>query len=181
MQIVPIATQVFSILTVIAQIVVIFLLVTFLIKNKTTQKIRSLIGNHAILFAFVVALVCMLGSLFYSEIAHFTPCKLCWYQRILMYPQVLLLGLAYAKKDKHIAIYSILLSSLGAVIAFYHYLIQIGTIGEILPCTAVGYSVSCAEKFVMTYGYITIPMMSLTGFILILFLFLTQINARKVK
>ena len=181
MQSVEVATQIFSILTITAQIIVIFLLISIFIKHKAIQKIRFFLGKHGILLAFIVALVCMLGSLFYSEIAHYIPCKLCWYQRILMYPQVLLLGLAYTKKDTHIGIYSILLSTVGAVIAFYHYLLQIGTIGEILPCTTVGYSVSCAEKFTTTFGYITIPMMSLSGFLLILFLFLTQRSTVKMK
>lgn len=173
------ATQLFSILTVIAQVSVVLILLSLLFKNPLTGKILSFYGKNALLFAFTIALVSTLGSLYYSEIAHFTPCKLCWYQRILMYPQVILFGIAYAKKDKHIALYSIVLSILGAGIALYHYLLQIGTIGEILPCSTVGYSVSCAEKFVMTYGYITIPMMSLSAFLLILFLMLAHKKVNK--
>lgn len=165
---VQIATQIFSVLTIIAQVTVVLLLISWIIKTPLTKKLLTFFRTNALLFAFVVSLVAMLGSLFYSEIAQYTPCKLCWYQRILIYPQVVLFGIAFAKRDKHIAIYSIVLSVLGSGIALYHYLIQIGTIGEILPCTTVGYSVSCAEKFVMNYGYITIPMMSLSAFLLIL-------------
>jgi disulfide bond formation protein DsbB len=175
------ATQFFSILTLIAQVSVIIIFVSLLFKNRLTKKVISFFGGHALLLGFIVALVSMLGSLFYSEIAGYTPCKLCWYQRILIYPQVILLGIAFAKKDQQIALYSIVLSILGAGIALYHYLIQIGTIGEILPCSTVGYSVSCAEKFVMTYGYITIPMMSLSAFLLILSLMLAQEKLKGMK
>jgi disulfide bond formation protein DsbB len=173
---VEIANQIFSILTIIAQATVILLIVSLFFSHKTT-KILHFFGKHAIIFAFSVALIATLGSLFYSEIAGYTPCKLCWYQRILMYPQVLLLGTAYVKRDKGIGIYSIVFSFLGAGIALYHYLLQRGAIDEILPCTTVGYSVSCAEKFVMNYGYITIPMMAFSAFLLILFLFIAQKRA----
>ena len=174
MQNVEIASQIFSVLTIIAEVAAVVLFFSLLFSNKITKKIIKIFGQNATLLAFVVALAATLGSLFYSEIAGYTPCKLCWYQRILMYPQVLLLGLAYLKKDRHITDYSMVLSFLGAGIALYHYLIQRGTIGEILPCSAVGYSVSCAEKFVMTFGYITIPMMSLSAFLLIFFLMKVQ-------
>jgi disulfide bond formation protein DsbB len=174
MQLIPTATQIFSILTIICQIGIVIIIISLLIKHPITKGILKFFGKYALLLAFLIALVSTLGSLFYSEIAQFTPCKLCWYQRILMYPQVILLGMGYARKDKTIGLYSIVLSSLGAIIALYHYLLQIGTIGEILPCTTVGYSVSCAEKFVMSYGYITIPMMSLSAFLLILLLMIVQ-------
>ncbi|OGY68707.1 MAG: hypothetical protein A3B94_01990 [Candidatus Jacksonbacteria bacterium RIFCSPHIGHO2_02_FULL_43_10] len=109
----------------------------------------------------------MLGSLFYSEIAGYEPCQLCWWQRILMYPQVILLGVAWLKEDQGIVLYSIALSSLGALIAGYNYLLQIGFVPSI-GCSAVGYSINCSQRFVMQFGYITIPMMALTAFLLII-------------
>jgi len=83
-----------------------------------------------------------------------------------MYPQVFLLGLALYKKDLGMAPYSLLLSSVGAVIAFYHYLLQLNIVPS-LPCSAVGYSVSCSQIFVMNFGYITIPLMAFTAFLLL--------------
>lgn len=168
------ANQVFSLLAIIAQITVIALVLSLFIRNTITKKILMFFGKYAIVFAFLIALTATLGSLFYSEILGYNPCKLCWYQRILMYPQVLLLGFAYWRKDKNIVDYSIILSALGAGIAFYHYLLQRNIVQEILPCSAVGYSVSCAEKFVMTYGYITIPLMALSAFLLILILMIIK-------
>lgn len=114
----------------------------------------------------MVALVAMVGSLIYSEIIGYEPCKLCWLQRIFMYSQVILLGMALFKKDYKIISYSIVLSIIGAIIAGYHYLLQLG-VASGLPCSAVGYSVSCSQRFVMQYGYITIPMMALSAFVLI--------------
>lgn len=163
-----VATQVFSVLTIIAEVSTIVIIASLLIKTTISQRILTFFRKYGLLYAFLVALVSMLGSLYYSEIAKYTPCVLCWYQRILMYPQVFLLGIAYMKKDIHIAIYSLVLSALGAIIALYHYSLQIGLTDELIPCTTVGYSVSCAEKFDMTFGYITIPMMSLSAFTLIL-------------
>lgn len=181
MQLVPIANQLFSGLTIIAEITGIVLFFSLLFSTTITRKVLRFFGRHATLCAFSVALVATLGSLFYSEIAGYTPCKLCWYQRILMYPQVLLFGLAYIKKDKHLTDYTSLLSFLGTGIALYHYLLQRGTIKEVIPCSTVGYSVSCAEKFVMTYGYITIPMMSLSAFLLIFLLMRVQKRYTSLK
>ena len=85
-----------------------------------------------------------------------------------MYPQAVMLGIAAARKDRSFVFYSLVLSVIGAVIAGYHYLLQIGVVEEIAPCTTVGYSVSCTETFSMTYGFITIPFMSLVAFLLII-------------
>lgn len=179
MQPVQFANNLFGILAIISQITVVVILISLFFKKSFGQKVLSFFGKNATIFSFLVALVATLGSLFYSEIAHYEPCKLCWFQRILMYPQVLLLGLAFLKRDKHIGSYIMLMSGAGAVIAFYHYLLQRGIAQELLPCSAVGYSVSCAQKFVMQYGYITIPFMALSGFLVIFFLFLAQRAAQK--
>lgn len=175
MTLTPIITQILSVLTVLGQIIIVFLLVCLIVRKRETL---SFVGRNAILFSFIVALAATLGSLFYSEAAGFEPCKLCWFQRIFMYPQVVLLGLALWKRDYRIAIYSIALSAIGAVIAAYHYLLQIG-VAPSVPCSAVGYSVSCSQRFVLQFGYITIPMMAFTAFILILLLQIIQKNLTK--
>ncbi|MBI1866561.1 MAG: disulfide bond formation protein B [Candidatus Staskawiczbacteria bacterium] len=133
-------------------------------------------AEHAITFSFIVVVVATLGSLFYSEVAGYEPCKLCWFQRILMYPQVILLGMALLKKDKSIVPYSIVLSAFGSLIAGYHYLLQLGILPSI-NCSVIGYSISCSQRFVMGFGYITIPMMSLTVFLLIIiFMMASKLN-----
>lgn len=181
MQLVTVVNQFLAILTIISEILVALIILSLLIKTPLTKRFLAFLQRNSLLFAFIIALIATLGSLFFSEIAKFDPCKLCWYQRILMYPQVLLLGGAYLRKEKNIAFYSMIMSIGGAIIAFYHYLLQIGRIGELLPCSAVGYSVSCSQKFVLLFGYITIPMMALSAFLLIIALLSIQHVSKETK
>jgi disulfide bond formation protein DsbB len=158
----------FSVLTVIAQGAIILLMGSFLLHSKKREAgiVLQFFAQNAVLFAFIVALISTLGSLFYSEVVGFDVCKLCWFQRVLMYPQSIILGLALIKKDKKVLDYSIALSIFGILIALYHYLLQLG-IAPSVACPIVGYSAGCAGRFVMNFGYITIPMMSVTAFGLI--------------
>ena len=169
----------FSILTVIGQIIVAIALVVLFLswKRKKIHKLLEFDGRHAILFAFIVALISMTGSLVYSELVGYEPCKLCWFQRILMYPQVAILGIALLKRDKNAQDYCIALSVLGMMTAAYHYMLQIGA-APAISCSAVGSSASCSQVFVMQLGYITIPMMSLTAFSMI-FLFIVGLKLHR--
>lgn len=158
-----------AVLTVLAQVFIILAVLYLVFLKGKHQFVENFLTKHGLLFAFTTALVATLGSLFYSEIAGFEPCTLCWYQRIFMYPQVFLFGLALWKKDRGIVDYSLLLSGIGFLIAGYHYLMQVGIISS-LPCPAIGYSVNCVKLFVIQFGYITLPLMSLTAFALIIVL-----------
>ena len=164
--------------TIIAQLFIVAFLVYFVFFRKKKHPIIGFFGKYGMLLAFLVALTATLGSLFYSEIAGFEPCKLCWFQRIFMYPQVLLLGLALWKHDKNIRDYALWLSGIGALIAGYHYLLQLG-LAPSIPCSAIGYSVACSKVFVMNFRYITIPLMALTAFVLIIvFLFFQKMHSK---
>ncbi len=127
-------------------------------------------GKHALWLGFVVSLVATLGSLYYSDVLGYEPCKLCWYQRIFMYPQPFLFGLAlWRGEPTRIWPYSAFLSLVGGAIALFHYYIQTSPNPLVtLPCSALGYSASCTETFAVQLGYITIPMMALTAFALVL-------------
>ncbi len=127
-------------------------------------KIVGLVKKYALHIVFVVSFIAMVGSLSYSDILGYTPCLMCWYQRIAMYPVVLISFVALVIKDKRVLMYVLCLSIIGAGFALYHYLLQLGLFPA--PCTTSGYSVSCAEKFVLRLGYITIPMMALSAFVL---------------
>lgn len=148
-------------------------LIVYFVKKKQGRpfpfknRLFGFLGKRAVLWAFIVALIATLGSLFYSEVAGYEPCKLCWFQRIFMYPQVVLLGMALFKKDKGILSYAVALSLPGLAVALSHYLLQTTGV-SIFSCRAVGYSVSCAKIFVLNFGYITIPMMAATAFALII-------------
>lgn len=121
--------------------------------------------KYILYIAWVQALVATLGSLYFSEIAHYIPCVLCWYQRILMYPLVAILAVGILRKDKNVPYYVLPLSILGLLIAIYHYLLQMGVIPEsVAPCVA---GISCASRFVQWFGFVTIPFLSLVAFAVI--------------
>lgn len=175
MELVPTVSTLLTLATLATDVVIIAWIVLWTIAlvwpsaKSLRRTIAHFVGPQARLIAFVVALVSMSGSLFYSEIAQYTPCLLCWYQRIAMYPQVLILGLSIALDDRRGILYAAAFSCIGAILAAYHYYIQIGG-PTILPCSAVGYSASCSQRFAAEYGYITIPMMALSAFVAILIL-----------
>ena len=170
--------KILPVLAVVGQVVVVFLIILLLVGRKKWFPVFNFVADNSFLFAFIVALTATAGSLFYSEIAGFTPCVLCWYQRILMYPQAILFGTALWKNENKTADYHIVLSGIGAVIAGYHYLLQIGVLPE-LPCSAVGFSISCAQIFTMSFGYITIPLMAFTAFSLIILLMVVKKQSNK--
>jgi disulfide bond formation protein DsbB len=126
----------------------------------------SFLRKNALYIAWTQALVATLGSLYFSEVMHFTPCVLCWYQRIAMYPQVLLLGAGIIKRDKNVIVYSFPLAVIGFLISIYHNLLYYKILPEAAaPCTA---GVSCTTKFFAWFGFITIPFLSLAAFTVII-------------
>ena len=126
--------------------------------------VRALSGQ-TLTFAFVVAGVAMAGSLYFSEVAHFTPCHLCWYQRICMYPLVPLLGIAAWRGDSTIRLYAAVLAGVGAVIASYHVVVERFPTLESSVCDPTN---PCTLIWVRRLGYLTIPTMALSAFALIL-------------
>lgn len=137
-----------------------------IIAIATVPAVRARVAVHAYPLALVVAASAVLASLFYSEIAGFQPCSLCWWQRIFMFPQAAILAMALYERDRRVGDYLILLSGLGAIVAIYHAYLQYG--GTPLgSCGTSAGAVSCAQVFVRAFGYITMPLMSLTAFALI--------------
>jgi disulfide bond formation protein DsbB len=125
------------------------------------------ISNWTIIFVcWAIASVSVLGSLFFSEIMEFAPCTLCWYQRIFMFPLVLIFLAGLFPFDKGIFKYALPLALVGWGFAFYHYLLYSGFIPEsIQPCSQ---GVSCSETYLDLFGFLTIPMLSLISFSIII-------------
>lgn len=165
-------TQLTSTATLFGDVVIIFGLYFLLSRNK---PVTYFIAKHAICVAFIISLTATLLSLYYSEIAGFIPCKLCWYQRIFLFPQPILFGIALWKKLP-VVTYSLALSLIGALIAAYHTALQFDIVPS-LPCAKD--AVSCTQRFILEYGYITIPVMSLTAFLLLILLMLFARLAKK--
>ena len=161
---IDIVNKMLAIGTIGSQVFIALLIVYFLFFFKKNDFISSLLNKKWLKLAFAVALIATAGSLFYSEAAGFNPCRLCWFQRIFMYPQVILLGIALAKKDSKIIDYILPLSAVGLIISIYHNYIFYNAISSAV--CAIGES--CVTQYVLEFGYVTIPMMSLTAFALII-------------
>jgi disulfide bond formation protein DsbB len=113
--------------------------------------------------AWIIALLSAAGSLFFSEVMDLPPCVLCWYQRIAMYPLVLIIGIGIITEDARWKVYALPLALLGLALALYHNLVYYGIIPESLtPCTQ---GVSCSERQIEWFGFITIPLMGLAAFL----------------
>jgi len=155
-----------SILTVAAQLAAHLLIASLLFKGLS--PILAWAKAHALAIMFAGALIATLGSLYFSEVAGWVPCVKCWYQRIFMYPQAVILFVALIRKDR-MAVHSILwLSLIGLFIAGDHYAEQVNLVlnpaDPSMPCDATG--VSCARTPFFHFGYITIPMMAASVFLL---------------
>ena len=160
-----IVNQILATLTIFSHIFLVFGIGYFLFFHKDKNNpIIQFFSRNGIALAFFVSLFATVISLFYSDVAGFEPCKLCWFQRIFMYPQVFILGLSWFKKDHKIIDYALTLAIIGGLFALYHNYIYYGGT-SFFPCDALG--VSCAKRYVLEFGYITIPLMSLTSFLLL--------------
>jgi len=111
---------------------------------------------------WIVATAATLGALFFSEVMELPPCVLCWYQRIAMFPLVLLLPLGLFPFDPKIVRYALPLALAGGAIAAFQMLLVIGVIPEaIRPCSQ---GVPCAEVQIAWFGFVSIPLLSLVAF-----------------
>jgi len=109
----------------------------------------------SLIIALIVAWTATLGSLYFSEIRHFIPCTLCWYQRILMYPLSIILLVGIIRRDQGIAYYVLPFSSVGILVSTYHYLIQkTDLFSESTACVS---GVPCTATGITWLGIVTIP------------------------
>lgn len=126
--------------------------------------------------SWLVALTATLGSLFFSEVMKYPPCVLCWYQRICMYPLVVILVAGLFPLDRKVFKFSLPLILLGLIIACYHNLLYYKILPEsVAPCTQ---GISCTSVHIEWLGFITIPLLSLTAFTLILVLQLIALRRK---
>lgn len=132
----------------------------------------------AAFLAWLIAAVSMLGALFFSEVMKLAPCELCWWQRIFMFPLVLILPLGLFPFDPRVVRYALPLALLGWAFAVFHWLLVLGVIPEsIRPCVR---GVPCSEVSFEWLGFINIPLLSVLAFsVMIALLALTHIKASK--
>jgi len=147
------------------------LFVMAIFRDSFGKPVVNFIGKNSLLLGLLISLGAVLGSLFYSEILGYEACVLCWWQRVFLYPQLILFAIAFWKNDRSVFVYVAPLVSIAGVIALYQSYVYLGG-ASLLPCTAA--EGACSKIYVKEFGYITIPMMSLT--VVLYYLLLAWIN-----
>lgn len=126
---------------------------------------------------FIVSLISTLSSLYFSDVVGYPPCSLCWYQRICMYPIVIISLVGIIRKDINYSYYVLPLSLVGFIIASYHVFIQtFKSVGDSVVCSS---GIPCSIKYINVFGFMDIPMFSLIAFFLIIVLVLLQLKFKK--
>lgn len=149
-------------------------------KTMKSEPTKSFdLQSNALVGAWLIALISTLSALFIGEVMGRTPCVLCWYQRIAMFPLAVVLGIACCLSDLDVRRYALPLAIAGGAIAFWHSLLFAGFISEsIQPCTQNG--PSCSGEDQVLFGYLPLPYLSLAAFCLIsLLLFLSKKEEQK--
>ena len=144
-----------------------FIFLALISRKSFGAPVYNFVAKHALVLALVVSVVSVIGSLFYSEIIGFEPCVLCWWQRVFLYPLVVIFSIALWKELDSAFLYAVPLALLAGFFALYH---AFGAMGgaALLPCLAEGGE--CSKVYVKAFGYITIPVMSITISLFILLL-----------
>jgi len=159
-----------SFLTLAADITIVLLLASLALRRSAhMKKLWQFISRNGLALAFIVAATATLGSLYFSEIAGLVPCKLCWFQRIFMYPLSIITGIAWLRKDRKVFMYVLPMAIIGACISAYHYAVQRLSV----TCSVDG---GCSSAFFYHYGYISIPVMAFSAFLLIIIFCLSLRN-----
>lgn len=134
------------------------------------EKNRNSNGWTLIFICWLIAMLALFGSLFFSEVMGLKPCVLCWYQRIFIYPLAILFPVGMFPLDRSVVRYTLPLAVIGWCFAVYHYFLYSGYIPENLqPCSE---DLSCAEINLELMGFITIPMLSILAYSAIITLLL---------
>lgn len=146
------------------------LAIVFLIFRPRENKYLAFIKRNFLEIGFLISFSAILVSTFYSEVVNYLPCFHCWVQRIFIFPQAFIFGVAWLRKDRNVFWYSLPLTLAGlsnALFLNYKYYFN----PDSAPCDASG--VSCVQHLVSVFGgYISIPSLSLTGFVALLTLLL---------
>jgi disulfide bond formation protein DsbB len=165
----------YAVLALIADAMVVLVVMGFLLTRTSPAsreqwtRFRDGVTPFALHFAWVVAMLATLGSLYLSQIAGDYPCEFCWFQRICMYPLTLLLGIAAFRGDLQIAKrYFMTLPVVGAILAIYHYQLE-HVVNE--PHGNCG-PISCSAPLFNIFGFISVPFFSMAAFLLIITLLL---------
>lgn len=137
--------------------------------SKSSSAIMRTVSESALVLAAIVAVGATLGSLYFSEVAHFTPCKLCWWQRIAMFPLSIVLSIAALKRDRGVRWYVLPVAALGLCVSVYHYTIEWFPTLEKTSCAL---EAPCTQVWFRAFGFSSLAFMAGCGFIAIITLLL---------
>ena len=166
----------FALATLLANAMTIAIIVAALVGRSQNRNLFEVLRGSTLWLAGLVAIASTLGSLYLSEIANLVPCKFCWWQRIAMYPLAILLPMAAYRKDARARLYAATFATVGAAIAAWHRFIQEFPQFDSGACSAIG--PSCSSPLINMFGFVTIPYMALSGFVLILaLLWVDRVNS----
>ena len=166
----------FALLALAANAATIVIVVAAFAKGTMRERVFGSLAGSELWLGFVVAATATLGSLYLSEIVHLVPCTFCWYQRIAMYPLAVILLIAAVRRDHDVRIYAGVLATIGALLAAYHRLLQIFPSLDSGTC-----STGCTAAWFEIFGFITIPYMALSAFLLILaLLWVDRFNSSEI-
>lgn len=143
---------------------------------RTKRKLEALIRGYFFQIITTTTISSSVLTLIYSEYFGILPCGLCWFERLLLYPQIILVLLAWKIKDSiQFPRYGLALSVPGLVISLYHHYIQMGG-SQFIKCPATG--VDCAKRFLFEYNFITFPLLSaiLFAFLICVYIYVQRQN-----
>jgi len=154
-------------LVLVSHLLLVLIVLAILFRNSWGKSLINFLAINSIVIVFAISASVILGSLYYSQILGFEPCILCWWQRVFLFPLPVILATALWKGKKDVFTYIVPLVALAGLVAFYQAYANLGGF-SFTSCTAVGGA--CSKIYVKEFGYITIPIMSLTVSVYILVL-----------
>lgn len=161
------ALSILTLVAVAASVAIVVVLVLARVSDTmrgAAHRLQAALAGEGLRLAWLVAAIATAGSLYFSEVAGYEPCRLCWYQRIAMYPLVVILGMAALRNDTRVVRYALPLTLIGAPISLYHYLIEWV---PALAGTACDPRNPCTLVWFRELGVVTLPFMALSAFVLI--------------
>jgi disulfide bond formation protein DsbB len=158
--------------TLVSHFVLLILVAAFVFRKTWGREVTRWVYKHVLLLGLLVSGAAVFGSLLLSNLVGFPPCELCWWQRIALYPNAVLFLVALKKKQRDVFSHVIPLVLIALLISAYHTYAQLGGQSSLLPCVAAGGE--CAKVYVKSFGYITIPTMSLTVVLYLIYLYVVN-------
>lgn len=136
--------------------------------DNIQKRVSGLSRKYYVEISLVLVTFATSGSLYFSKILGWDPCVMCWYQRILMYPLVVVFGIGVLLKKDDVEDYALPLALMGSGMSFYHYLVQRLEQFQSAGCSIA--QISCETQYTYYFDYITVPMMAFTVFLTVLIL-----------